>query len=327
MITVDIDKNSGFCAGVIRAIGKAEEYLTSGSTSSGEERHLYSLGAIVHNDSELDRLSKKGLVTIDKDDFDEMVDASGEVLLIRAHGEPPQTYARAENLGFSIIDCTCPVVLKLQQRIKEAYMKQQAEGKGQIIIFGKIGHAEVLGLIGQTDGTALVVENTGMLEEAISEGRIRMDEPVEVFSQTTKSPAEYNRLCSRLEEEMARYNELSIERFKGRGLLKTHNTICSQVATRHDRLSKFALEHDMIIFVAGKASSNGKVLCDLCKSLNIRTYHIDSPAEIKREWFRADDKVGICGATSTPKWLLEETAEHVLELNKYVPEWEEKFNI
>lgn len=327
MITVDIDKNSGFCAGVIRAIGKAEEYLTSGSTSSGEERHLYSLGAIVHNDSELDRLSKKGLVTIDKDDFDEMVDASGEVLLIRAHGEPPQTYARAENLGFSIIDCTCPVVLKLQQRIKEAYMKQQAEGKGQIIIFGKIGHAEVLGLIGQTDGTALVVENTGMLEEAISEGRIRMDEPVEVFSQTTKSPAEYNRLCSRLEEEMARYNELSIERFKGRDLLKTHNTICSQVATRHDRLSKFALEHDMIIFVAGKASSNGKVLCDLCKSLNIRTYHIDSPAEIKREWFRADDKVGICGATSTPKWLLEETAEHVLELNKYVPEWEEKFNI
>ena len=327
MITVDIDKNSGFCAGVIRAIGKAEEYLTSGSTSSGEERHLYSLGAIVHNDSELDRLSKKGLVTIDKDDFDEMVDASGEVLLIRAHGEPPQTYARAENLGFSIIDCTCPVVLKLQQRIKDAYMKHQAEGKGQIIIFGKIGHAEVLGLIGQTDGTALVVENTGMLEEAISEGRIRMDEPVEVFSQTTKSPAEYNRLCSRLEEEMARYNELSIEKFKGRDLLKTHNTICSQVATRHDRLSKFALEHDMIIFVAGKASSNGKVLCDLCKSLNIRTYHIDSPAEIKREWFRADDKVGICGATSTPKWLLEETAEHVLELNKYVPEWEEKFNI
>ena len=327
MITVDIDKNSGFCAGVIRAIGKAEEYLTSGSTSSGEERHLYSLGAIVHNDSELDRLSKKGLVTIDKDDFDEMVDASGEVLLIRAHGEPPQTYSRAENLGFSIIDCTCPVVLKLQQRIKEAYMKQQAEGKGQIIIFGKIGHAEVLGLIGQTDGTALVVENTGMLEEAISEGRIRMDEPVEVFSQTTKSPAEYNRLCSRLEEEMARYNELSIERFKGRDLLKTHNTICSQVATRHDRLSKFALEHDMIIFVAGKASSNGKVLCDLCKSRNIRTYHIDSPAEIKREWFRADDRVGICGATSTPKWLLEETAEHVLELNKYVPEWEEKFNI
>ena len=124
---------------------------------------------------------------------------------------------------------------------------------------------------------------------------------------------------------MAQYNELSVERFKGRGLLNVHDTICSQVATRHERLSKFALEHDVIIFVSGKASSNGKVLCDLCKSLNIRTYHIDGPAEIKREWFRADDKVGVCGATSTPKWLLEETAEHILDLNKYVPAWEEKF--
>ena len=322
MITVDIDKNSGFCAGVIRAIGKAEEFL-DGNTES----RLYSLGAIVHNDSELERLSEKGLVTIDKEDFDEMVNADGEVLLIRAHGEPPQTYSRAESLGFQVIDCTCPVVLKLQQRIKEAYLKQQAEGKGQIIIFGKIGHAEVLGLIGQTEGTAIVVENIQMLDEAVAEGRIRLDIPTEVFSQTTKSPAEYRRLCAKLEENMSRYNELSVERFKGRGLLAVHDTICSQVATRHERLSKFALEHDLIVFVAGKASSNGKVLCDLCKSLNIRTYHIDSPSEIKREWFRADDRVGICGATSTPKWLLEETAAHVLEFNKYVPEWEETFKI
>ena len=322
MITVDIDKNSGFCAGVIRAIGKAEEFL-----GNSDDRRLYSLGAIVHNDSELERLSGKGLVTIDKEDFDEMVSAEGEVLLIRAHGEPPQTYERADTLGFQVIDCTCPVVLKLQQRIKEAYVRQQKEGSGQIIIFGKIGHAEVLGLIGQTEGTAIVVEDVLMLEEAVEEGRIRLDVPTEVFSQTTKSPAEYKSLCSRLEEKMARFNELSVERFKGRGLLSVHDTICSQVATRHERLSRFALEHDMIIFVAGKASSNGKVLCDLCKSLNIRTYHIDSPAEIKREWFRADDKVGICGATSTPKWLLEETAEHVLELNKFVPEWEEIFKI
>ena len=322
MITVDIDKNSGFCAGVIRAIGKAEEFL-----DKSDDRRLYSLGAIVHNDSELERLSGKGLVTIDKEDFDEMVSAEGEVLLIRAHGEPPQTYERADTLGFQVIDCTCPVVLKLQQRIKEAYVRQQKEGSGQIIIFGKIGHAEVLGLIGQTEGTAIVVEDVLMLEEAVEEGRIRLDVPTEVFSQTTKSPAEYKSLCSRLEEKMARFNELSVERFKGRGLLSVHDTICSQVATRHERLSRFALEHDMIIFVAGKASSNGKVLCDLCKSLNIRTYHIDSPAEIKREWFRADDKVGICGATSTPKWLLEETAEHVLELNKFVPEWEEIFKI
>ena len=318
MLTVDIDTNSGFCAGVIRAIGKAEEFLKEGE-------RLYSLGAIVHNDSELSRLVGKGLVTIDKEDLEEMVAADGEVLLIRAHGEPPQTYATAESLGFKIIDCTCPVVLKLQQRIKDAYLRHQEEGKGQIIIFGKIGHAEVLGLIGQTDGTAVVVENIAMLENYVKEGIIKLDVPTEVFSQTTKSPAEYSRLCTRLEEMMAGYNELSVERFKGRGLLNVHNTICSQVATRHERLSKFALEHDIVIFVSGKASSNGKVLCDLCKSLNIRTYHIDSVSEIKREWFRADDRVGVCGATSTPKWLLEEVAQHILDLNKYVPEWEEKF--
>ncbi len=318
MLTVDIDTNSGFCAGVIRAIGKAEEFLKEGE-------RLYSLGAIVHNDAELSRLVGKGLVTIDKEDLEEMVAAEGEVLLIRAHGEPPQTYATAENLGFKIIDCTCPVVLKLQQRIKDAYLKHLESGKGQIIIFGKIGHAEVLGLIGQTDGTAVVVENIAMLENCVKEGSIKLDVPTEVFSQTTKSPAEYSRLCTRLEEMMAGYNELSVERFKGRGLLTVHNTICSQVATRHERLSKFALEHDIVIFVSGKASSNGKVLCDLCKSLNIRTYHIDSVSEIKREWFRADDKVGVCGATSTPKWLLEEVAGYILDLNKYVPEWEEKF--
>lgn len=323
MLTVDIDSNSGFCAGVIRAIGKAEEFLKENHGSEENGRRLFSLGAIVHNDAELTRLVNQGLVTIDKEDLDEMVDAAGEVLLIRAHGEPPQTYEKAHSLGFEIIDCTCPVVLKLQQRIKEAYASQQAAGKGQIIIFGKIGHAEVLGLMGQTDSRAIVIENTMMLEEAIADGTIKLDVPTEVFSQTTKSPAEYSRLCTRLEEAMARYNELPFERFKGKGLLKVHNTICSQMATRHERLSKFALEHDIIIFVSGKASSNGKVLCDLCKSLNIRTYHINSVSEIKREWFRADDRVGVCGATSTPKWLLEEVAANILDLNRFAPEWEQ----
>ena len=321
MLTVDIDSNSGFCAGVIRAISKAEEFLQE----NGENKKLYSLGAIVHNDAELTRLVDKGLVTIDKDDLDEMVDAQGESLLIRAHGEPPSTYELAEGLGFEIIDCTCPVVLQLQKNIKSAYERYKAEGKGQIIIFGKTGHAEVLGLLGQTEDSAVVVENMFMLEEAVEEGRIKLDIPTEIFSQTTKSPAEYSSLCSRLEEMMASYNELSVERFKGTRMLIVHDTICSQVAKRHERLSKFALEHDVIIFVSGKASSNGKVLCDLCKSLNIRTYHIDNVEEIKREWFRADDKVGICGATSTPKWLLIEASKKVLELNKYVPEWEEKF--
>ena len=307
MITVDIDKNSGFCAGVIRAIGKAEEFLKENNT------RLYSLGAIVHNDSELERLMNQGLVTIDKDDLDEMVDAKGEVLLIRAHGEPPQTYEQAEALGFQIIDCTCPVVLKLQQRIREAYGKHLEAGEGQIVIFGKPGHAEVLGLVGQTDGSAVVVENLLMLEKAVEDGLIRLDVATDIFSQTTKSPAEYSMLCNRFGEML------------GESRLTIHDTVCSQVATRHERLSKFAMEHDIIIFVAGKASSNGKVLCDLCKSLNIRTYHIDSVSEVKREWFRADDRVGICGATSTPKWLLEEVAGIVLDLNKYVPDWEEKY--
>ena len=309
MLKVDIDSNSGFCAGVIRAIGKAEDFL--GRERNGNGRRLYSLGAIVHNDAELTRLTRMGLVTIDKEDMEEMVDAQGETLLIRAHGEPPQTYRLAENLGFEVIDCTCPVVLQLQKKILNAYKLQQEQGKGQIIIFGKLGHAEVLGLVGQTDGTATVVENVAMLDDAINEGKILLDVPTEIFSQTTKSPDEYARLCARMLERMP----------NGADLLTVNDTICSQVASRHAKLSKFALDNDIIIFVSGKASSNGKVLCDLCKSLNIRTYHIDSVAEIKREWFRADDKVGVCGATSTPKWLLEDVAGSIKLLNKYVPEW------
>lgn len=324
MLTVDIDKNSGFCAGVIRAISKAEEFLKENGGTSEEGRRLFSLGAIVHNDAELSRLVNQGLVTIDKEDLEDMPKVEGEVLLIRAHGEPPKTYDKADALGFEIIDCTCPVVLKLQKRIREAYEKQQAEGRGQIIIFGKIGHAEVLGLLGQTEDTAVVVENIAMLDKLVEEGVIRLDIPTEVFSQTTKSPAEYSSMCSKLEEDMANYSELSVERFKGRCLLSVHDTICSQVATRHEKLSRFALEHDIIIFVSGKASSNGKVLCELCKSLNIRTYHIDSTSEIKREWFRPDDKVGVCGATSTPKWLLEEVAEHILDFNKEEPELDDE---
>lgn len=309
--TVDIDRNSGFCAGVIKAINNAESYLDS----CGEDRKLFSLGAIVHNDAELNRLSKKGLITIDREDLDEMAEAKDEVLLIRAHGEPPKTYMQAEKLGFKIIDSTCPVVLQLQKSIKEADARMQALGRGKILIFGKLGHAEVLGLVGQTEGRAIVIENLQMLEGYIADGTVRLDEPVEIFSQTTKSPAEFSTLCTRLEENMAKYNEMHIERFRGMGLLKIHNTICKQVATRYQNLSDFSINHDVIVFVSGKASSNGKVLCELCKSLNIRTYHIDSVEEIKKEWFRPDDKVGVCGATSTPKWLLEEVAAHILALD------------
>lgn len=309
-ITVDIDSNSGFCAGVTRAINTAESHLAS------HDGRLYSLGAIVHNDAELERLGKKGLVTIDRDDLSEMINASGEYLLIRAHGEPPSTYRTAEGLGFNIVDCTCPVVLKLQESIREAYERMRKENNGgQIIIYGKIGHAEVLGLVGQAEGNAIVVENLAMLEKYIAEGRVSLRHRIEIFSQTTKNPAEYSRICSRLEELMARENELSVERFKGRGLLQIHNTICSQVATRHEKLSKFAIDHDIIIFVSGKASSNGQVLCDRCKSLNIRTYHIETKDELRKAWFRPDDKVGVCGAASTPKWLLEEVAHDILAYN------------
>lgn len=312
-MTVDVDNNSGFCAGVIRAIDRAEEFLDGAGVSRGR---LYSLGSIVHNESELNRLAAKGLVTVDREDLSEMQDATGETLLIRAHGEPPETYRQAEALGFNIIDCTCPVVLKLQKDIKEAYSRQHdGPRKGQIIIFGKIGHPEVLGLLGQVAGDAVVIENMKMLEDCVSDGRIDLHEPVEIFSQTTKSPAEYASICSRLEEMMAVSNEMPITQFKGRRLLMVHNTICSQVATRHARLSRFALDHDIIIFVSGKASSNGKVLCDLCKSLNIRTYHISTAAELKKEWFRKEDKAGICGATSTPKWLLEQVADAVRKLH------------
>ena len=313
-INVDIDANSGFCAGVIKAIGRAEEFLDR--KMDGEGRRLYSLGAIVHNESELRRLEGKGLVTIDNEDLDESVGACGETLLIRAHGEPPQTYTKARALGFNVIDCTCPVVLKLQKEIRDTYDRlQSSPRKGQIVIFGKKGHAEVLGLVGQVGGDAVVVENMQSLLNAVEDGSINLRQPVEVFSQTTKSPGEYASICSRLEEMMARENEIPMVQFKGRQMLVVHNTICSQVASRHRKLSKFAAEHDVIVFVAGKASSNGKVLCDLCKSVNIRTYHISSTDELKKEWFRDDDSVGVCGGTSTPKWLLEDVAQTIRKFN------------
>lgn len=311
-ITVDIDSNSGFCAGVIRAIGKAEEFLDS---RKDKETRLFSLGSIVHNDAELKRLESKGLVCIDRDDLDDMMDAGNETLLIRAHGEPPQTYVKAKAHGFNVIDCTCPVVLRLQKDIREAYVRLK-ERNGQIVIFGKPGHAEVLGLIGQVDGNAVVIGDMQMLLSAVEDGSIDIRRPVEIFSQTTKSPAEYSSVCARLEQMMAEAAELSIERFKGTRMFVVHNTICSQVASRHAKLSAFAIEHDIIIFVSGKASSNGKVLCERCKSLNIRTYHIDSPAELRKEWFRSDDKAGVCGAASTPKWLLEDVAREILSYNE-----------
>lgn len=306
-ITVEIDPDSGFCGGVIRAVDRAEEYL-----SGAEHSRLYSLGSIVHNEAELSRLRAAGLVTIGLSDLSSLHE--GDSLLIRAHGEPPSTYSKAEELGLEVIDCTCPVVLNLQKSIREAYARVNAAG-GQIVIFGKVGHAEVLGLLGQVDGDAVVIENMDMFMEALSSGKIRLEGPVEIFSQTTKSPAEYSAICCALRESMAKEHELSEERFRGTGLLAVHDTICRQVARRHERLSDFALRHDIIVFVSGSESSNGKVLCNLCRSLNIRTYHVSDEEGIRPEWFRHDDRVGVCGATSTPKWLLESVASRILALN------------
>lgn len=291
-IQVEIEKHSGFCGGVIRAIGRAEKFLEE---SPG--RILYSLGDIVHNEAELRRLGEKGLITVDKDGLMNIPDPSLETLLIRAHGEPPQTYSLAQKLGLTVIDCTCPVVLKLQKSIREAYERVKPAG-GQIVIFGKIGHAEVLGLLGQVSGDAVVIENMPMLLSALEDGSIRTDKPLEIFSQTTKSPVEYSEICKVLES------------CPGAGL-QVHNTICSQVASRHEELADFALRHDVIVFVSGVSSSNGKVLFDLCKSRNQRTYHISDPSELEPEWFSDGDKVGVCGATSTPGWLLEQVAERI----------------
>ena len=219
---------------------------------------------------------------------------------MRCHGEPPRTYLLAQELGLDLIDCTCPVVLQLQSRIREAYGRIHAAG-GQIVIFGKVGHAEVLGLVGQVDGDALVVESLPMLEEAFAEGRVCLTGPVEVFSQTTKSPSEYAQICRVLKERLA-------------GPVTVHDTICRQVSSRHDQLRAFARDHDVILFVSGRESSNGKVLYGLCRGENERTHHVVGPEEIRPEWLREGDRVGVCGATSTPKWLLEAVAQKILHL-------------
>ena len=292
---VEIDQNSGFCGGVIRAIGTAERILEGGD-------RLYSLGAIVHNEEELNRLEARGLVTIDTDDLGQMQEpVAGETLLIRAHGEPPQVYERARELGFRLVDCTCPVVLGLQKKIREAHQRLSGRG-GQIVIFGKIGHPEVLGLVGQVDGGVTVVETPEQLQARLSDGSLRTDRDIELFSQTTMNPDGYAQVRERLADAM-----------DGAGL-KVHDTICRQVASRRRELSDFARLHDAVVFVSGKDSSNGRVLCESCRSANIRTWHVGSAAELRREWFRPEDRVGVCGATSTPGWLLEEVAQAVKNL-------------
>ena len=288
-LRVEIDPDAGFCGGVIRAIGTAERFL-----GDNPEKTLYSLGAIVHNEQELSRLSALGLRQVAGADDPALPE--GSALLIRAHGEPPATYRVAEERSLDVIDCTCPVVLKLQKDIRKASARISPAG-GQIVIFGKIGHAEVLGLLGNTSAEAIVIESEQMLLDCLKDGRIRREGPLEVFSQTTKDPDEYGRICDILSVECRN--------------VSVHHTICRQVASRHSRLETFARGHDVVVFVSGKESSNGKVLSAFCKKCNPRTFVALSPSEIDPAWFRPGDKVGVSGATSTPKWLLEQVACHI----------------
>jgi len=288
MIKVGIDPHSGFCGGVIRAIGTAEGFL------AGHDGPLCSLGAIVHNEEELARLASLGLTTIDKSDIGAL--APGSTVLIRAHGEPPSTYEALRQAGVNVIDCTCPVVLHLQNQIREA------SERSQVVIFGKIGHPEVLGLVGQTDGKAIVVEDLEGLQEAIAGGQIAGAGSIELFSQTTKSPEEFDQVAAALEAFAP-------------GRLTVHSTICAQVSGRHRQLAGFASSHDVVVFVSGRSSSNGKVLYEWCKSINPRTWHIVAVDELRPEWFEGAATAGVCGATSTPRWLLEQVAKAIENLH------------
>ena len=285
-LKVSIDKGSGFCNGVVRAIAAAEQHLAQGEV-------LYSLGAIVHNNKELERLQTKGLQTIQAQ---QLPSISGQKLLIRAHGEPPQTYALAREHKIQIIDCTCPVVLRLQKKIQQEYANIQAV-KGQIAIFGKKGHAEVNGLVGQVGGDALIIEQSAQLDG------LDYSRPLSLFAQTTQDPQAFQELCRQIE---ARYLQAE---HNPQACFRAFNTICKQVSDRLPALQAFARQHDTIIFVSGLESSNGRVLFEACRAANPHSHKIASLDDIHTALFHTGDSVGICGATSTPKWLMEALAQ------------------
>lgn len=282
-VRIDIDSNSGFCFGVVTAIDKAEEELATNAP-------LYCLGDIVHNSEEVLRLRAKGLRTITHADLGSL---RGARVLLRAHGEPPSTYLTAKRNDITLVDATCPVVLKLQQRIKKAYDQARTEGRSlQIVIYGQPGHAEVNGLVGQTDGTAIVIENADQLD------RIDFGTDISLYSQTTKSLDGFKDIIERIAACVATGVHFEYS-----------DTICRQVANRVELLRGFARTHDVILFVAGEKSSNGKILFNECRDVNSRTFMISSPENLNPEWLKEAESVGICGATSTPRWLMERIAE------------------
>jgi 4-hydroxy-3-methylbut-2-enyl diphosphate reductase len=291
---VTIDKNSGYCFGVEFAIKMAEDEME-------QSDKLYCLGDIVHNDMEVKRLAEKGLVVIDRDQLSELSDCK---VLIRAHGEPPETYKTAIQNNIELIDASCPVVLKLQHRVKTAFDKMERED-GQIVIYGKKGHAEVIGLTGQTLEKAIVVMEDADLE------KIDFNRPVTLFSQTTKSTKGFYELSQKIEERIkASKGELTELDFNA------NDSICRQVSNREPQLRKFAQENEVIIFVSGKKSSNGKALYQVCLEENPRSFFVENQTEILPEWFETTDRVGICGATSTPMWLMEQVKEHLESLEE-----------
>lgn len=286
MIQIEIDSGSGFCFGVTTAISKAEEELSRSDT-------LYCLGDIVHNGMEVERLHLQGLQTIDHSQLSQLHDVK---VLLRAHGEPPATYATAERNHIEIIDATCPVVLQLQRRIKRQY---DDNPHAQIVIFGKNGHAEVLGLVGQTDGNAIVVEN---LDDV---SHLCFDRDIYLYSQTTKSLDEFHALIAYIQAHIS-----------PQATFRSFDTICRQVANRMPNIAAFAARHDMILFVSGHKSSNGKVLFNECLRVNANSHHIEQPSEIDLHWLDGVKTIGICGATSTPKWIMEQCRDHILEALK-----------
>lgn len=278
---IEIDERSGFCFGVTTAIKKAEEELSRGT-------QLYCLGDIVHNGMECERLKRLGLVTIN---HEEMSNLHNATVLLRAHGEPPATYRLADTNNIEIIDATCPVVLQLQRRIKAQY---ESLPESQIVIFGKNGHAEVLGLVGQTQGHAIVIEkydDVMMLD---------LTRDIYLYSQTTKSLDEFHRIIEYIQQHIS-----------PDATFKSFDTICRQVANRMPNIKTFASRHDLVLFVCGHKSSNGKVLYGECKSVNPNSYQIEGPEEINPSWLKGVNTVGICGATSTPKWLMEQCRDAI----------------
>lgn len=279
---VEIDAASGFCFGVTTAISKAEEELAA-------SKHLCCLGDIVHNGSECERLHDMGLRTINHEEFSSL--PKGTKVLLRAHGEPPATYLTAKERDICLIDATCPVVLQLQRRIKRVY---DEVSRPQIVIYGKRGHAEVLGLVGQTNGEAIVIECE---EEA---AQLDFTRSIALFSQTTKPLEGFRRVVDYITQHITSPAEF-----------RYFDTICRQVANRMPNIANFASKHDVILFVSGRKSSNGKVLYNECKSVNPNSYQIERAGEIDMDWFEGVNTVGICGATSTPKWLMEECREFI----------------